>query len=59
MWQPVIDRLTAHGYRCLAPRQRVIRPELGPNAGGDYRFSELLKGVSHPIVDGNPTSCQT
>ena len=34
MWQPVIDRLTAQGYRCLAPRSGAIRPALGRNAGG-------------------------
>jgi pimeloyl-ACP methyl ester carboxylesterase len=30
MWQPIITRLTAQGYRCLAPRQRGYSPGARP-----------------------------
>jgi pimeloyl-ACP methyl ester carboxylesterase len=41
MWRPVIDRLTAQGYRCLAPLQRGYSAGARPKRRKDYRISEL------------------
>ena len=41
MWRPVIDRLTAQGYRCLAPLQRGYSPGARPKRRRDYRMAEL------------------
>src|SRR6202048_2075832 len=40
-WNAVIDRLTAQGYRCLAPNQRGYSPGARPSRRRDYRLSEL------------------
>jgi pimeloyl-ACP methyl ester carboxylesterase len=45
MYQPVIDRLTAQGYRCLAPLQRGYSPGARPKRRRDYRDSELAADV--------------
>jgi pimeloyl-ACP methyl ester carboxylesterase len=45
MWQSIIPRLTAQGYRCLAPRQRGYSPGARPPRRRDYRISELAEDV--------------
>jgi pimeloyl-ACP methyl ester carboxylesterase len=45
MWQTVISRLTAKGYRCLAPRQRGYSPGARPMRRRDYRAAELAEDV--------------
>src|SRR4051812_50163427 len=50
MYQPVIDRLTAQGYRCLAPLQRGYSPGARPKRRRAYRDSELA-GDNVPPVD--------
>jgi pimeloyl-ACP methyl ester carboxylesterase len=45
MYQPVIDKLTAQGYRCLAPLQRGYSPGARPKRRRDYRGSELVGDV--------------
>jgi pimeloyl-ACP methyl ester carboxylesterase len=44
-WNTVIDRLTAAGYRCLAPNQRGYSPGARPPRRRDYRMSELVADV--------------
>ena len=43
MWRPVVDRLTAQGYRCLAPRQRGYSPGARPKRRRDYVVAELAQ----------------
>ncbi|HKV19405.1 MAG TPA: alpha/beta fold hydrolase, partial [Mycobacterium sp.] len=45
MYQPVIDRLVAHGYRCLAPLQRGYSAGARPKRRRDYRADELVGDV--------------
>jgi pimeloyl-ACP methyl ester carboxylesterase len=45
MYQPVIDRLTAKGYRCLAPLQRGYSPDARPKRRRDYRADDLVDDV--------------
>ena len=45
MYQPVIERLTAQGYRCLAPLQRGYCPGARPKRRRDYRDDELVGDV--------------
>jgi pimeloyl-ACP methyl ester carboxylesterase len=45
MYQPVIDRLTAEGYRCLAPLQRGYSPGARPKRRRDYRADDLVDDV--------------
>ncbi len=45
MYQSVIDRLTAQGYRCLAPLQRGYSPGARPKRRRDYRADELVGDV--------------
>jgi pimeloyl-ACP methyl ester carboxylesterase len=45
MYQPVIDRLAAAGYRCLAPLQRGYSPGARPRRRRDYRDDELVRDV--------------
>ncbi|MDX1885959.1 alpha/beta fold hydrolase [Mycolicibacterium sp. 120270] len=45
MWQPVIERLTAQGYRCLAPLQRGYSGGARPKRRRDYRAAELVEDV--------------
>lgn len=44
-WNAVIDRLTAKGYRCLAPNQRGYSPGARPLRRRDYRTAELVEDV--------------
>ncbi|MGV0746566.1 alpha/beta fold hydrolase [Mycolicibacter minnesotensis] len=44
-WNGVIDRLTAAGYRCLAPNQRGYSPGARPPRRRDYRMSELIADI--------------
>jgi len=45
MYQPVIDRLTAEGYRCLAPLQRGYSAGARPKRRRDYRADDLVGDV--------------
>lgn len=45
MWRPVVERLTAQGYRCLAPLQRGYSPGARPKRRRDYRASELVEDI--------------
>ncbi len=45
MWQPLVERLTAQGYRCLAPLQRGYSPGARPKRRRDYRTNELAADV--------------
>jgi pimeloyl-ACP methyl ester carboxylesterase len=45
MYQPVIDRLAAAGYRCLAPLQRGYSPGARPKRRRDYRDDDLVRDV--------------
>ncbi len=44
-WNTVIDRLTARGYRCIAPNQRGYSPGARPTRRRDYRATELVADV--------------
>ncbi|OBK73616.1 alpha/beta fold hydrolase [Mycobacterium sp. 1274761.0] len=44
-WNAVIARLTAQGYRCLAPNQRGYSPGARPTRRRDYRVPELVEDV--------------
>jgi pimeloyl-ACP methyl ester carboxylesterase len=44
-WDAVVPRLTARGYRCLAPNQRGYSPGARPARRRDYRLSELVDDV--------------
>lgn len=45
MYRPVIDRLTADGYRCLAPLQRGYSAGARPKRRRDYRPDHLVGDV--------------
>jgi pimeloyl-ACP methyl ester carboxylesterase len=45
MYQPVIDRLSAEGYRCLAPLQRGYSAGARPKRRRDYRADDLVGDV--------------
>jgi pimeloyl-ACP methyl ester carboxylesterase len=45
MYQPVIDRLAAAGYRCLAPLQRGYSPGARPKRRREYRDDDLVRDV--------------
>jgi pimeloyl-ACP methyl ester carboxylesterase len=51
-WNAVIDRLTAQGYRCLAPNQRGYSPGARPSRRRDYRTSELVADVG-ALIDAS------
>jgi pimeloyl-ACP methyl ester carboxylesterase len=44
-WNGVISRLTARGYRCLAPNQRGYSPGARPRRRRDYRAPDLAADV--------------
>jgi pimeloyl-ACP methyl ester carboxylesterase len=44
-WHKVIPRLTAQGYRCLAPNQRGYSPGARPKRRRDYRTTELVEDL--------------
>lgn len=52
MWQPVISRLTAQGYRCLAPLQRGYSPGARPARRRDYRVDELAEDI-RTLIDAS------
>ncbi len=52
MWQPVIDRLTTQGFRCLAPLQRGYSAGARPSRRRDYRGSELVADV-HTLIEAS------
>ncbi len=52
MWQPVISRLTAEGYRCLAPLQRGYSPGARPTRRRDYRVDELAEDI-RTLIDAS------
>jgi pimeloyl-ACP methyl ester carboxylesterase len=52
MWQSIIPRLTAQGYRCLAPRQRGYSPGARPTRRRDYRIAELAEDV-RTLIDAS------
>jgi pimeloyl-ACP methyl ester carboxylesterase len=49
-WNAVIARLTAEGYRCVAPNQRGYSPGARPRRRRDYVASELVEDV-HALLD--------
>ncbi len=51
-WNTVIPRLTAEGYRCLAPNQRGYSRGARPSRRRDYRQQELVEDV-HALVDAS------
>src|ERR1700759_2134332 len=51
-WDTVIDRLTAQGYRCLAPNQRGYSPGARPVRRRDYRIPELVADLG-ALIDGS------
>jgi pimeloyl-ACP methyl ester carboxylesterase len=51
-WDAVIDRLTAQGFRCLAPNQRGYSPGARPSRRRDYRMSELVADVG-ALIDAS------
>ncbi|HEX7321618.1 MAG TPA: alpha/beta fold hydrolase [Mycobacterium sp.] len=51
-WDAVIERLTAAGYRCLAPNQRGYSPGARPSRRRDYRMSELVADVG-ALIDAS------
>ena len=51
-WEAVIPRLTAAGYRCLAPNQRGFSPGARPPRRRDYRMEELVEDV-RALIDAS------
>lgn len=51
-WSAVIDKLTAQGYRCLAPNQRGYSPGARPARRRDYRMAELVADVG-ALIDAS------
>ena len=51
-WNAVVERLTAAGYRCLAPNQRGYSPGARPARRRDYRLSELAADVG-ALIDAS------
>jgi pimeloyl-ACP methyl ester carboxylesterase len=51
-WNAVIDRLTAQGYRCLAPNQRGYSSGARPTRRRDYRISELVADLG-ALIDAS------
>jgi pimeloyl-ACP methyl ester carboxylesterase len=51
-WDAVIARLTAQGYRCLAPNQRGYSPGARPPRRRDYRIPELV-GDLGALIDAS------
>ena len=45
MWTPLMERLAAEGYICLAPDQRGYSPGARPEAIEDYRYAQLAGDV--------------
>jgi pimeloyl-ACP methyl ester carboxylesterase len=51
-WSVVISRLTAQGYRCLAPNQRGYSSGARPTRIASYRISELVGDVA-ALIDAS------
>jgi pimeloyl-ACP methyl ester carboxylesterase len=51
-WNAVIDRLTAAGYRCLAPNQRGYSAGARPSRRRDYRTPELVADLG-ALIDAS------
>ena len=51
-WNAVIDRLTAEGYRCLAPNQRGYSPGARPRRRRDYRIPEIAEDI-RALIDAS------
>ena len=51
-WDAIIERLTAQGYRCLAPNQRGYSPGARPRRRRDYRIPELVADVG-ALIDAS------
>lgn len=51
-WDAIIERLTAQGYRCLAPNQRGYSPGARPRRRRDYRIPELIADVG-ALIDAS------
>jgi pimeloyl-ACP methyl ester carboxylesterase len=51
-WNAVISRLTARGFRCLAPNQRGYSPGARPTRRRDYRTKELVEDV-RALIDAS------
>jgi pimeloyl-ACP methyl ester carboxylesterase len=51
-WNEVIPRLTAAGYRCLAPNQRGYSPGARPTRRRDYRLAELVEDA-RALIDAS------
>jgi pimeloyl-ACP methyl ester carboxylesterase len=51
-WNAVIDRLTARGYRCLAPNQRGYSPGARPTRRRDYRIPEIVEDI-RALIDAS------
>lgn len=51
-WQPLIDSLVAHGYRCLAPNQRGYSPGARPKRRRDYTLAELVDDAA-ALIDAS------
>ena len=51
-WNAVISRLSAEGYRCLAPNQRGYSRSARPTRRRDYRILELAEDVQ-ALVDAS------
>ncbi|MGB8795317.1 MAG: alpha/beta fold hydrolase, partial [Mycobacterium sp.] len=52
VWNAVIPRLAAMGYRCLAPNQRGYSPRARPGRRRDYRMPELVDDVG-ALIDAS------
>ena len=51
-WNAVIDRLTAQGYRCLAPNQRGYSAGARPPRRRDYRLPEIAEDI-RALIDSS------
>src|ERR1700693_2731971 len=51
-WNAVIDRLTAQGYRCLAPNQRGYSPGARPLRRRGYRMPEIVEDI-RALIDAS------
>jgi pimeloyl-ACP methyl ester carboxylesterase len=51
-WDAITPRLTAQGYRCLAPNQRGYSPGARPRARLAYRTAELVADVG-ALIDAS------
>jgi pimeloyl-ACP methyl ester carboxylesterase len=52
MWRAITPRLTARGYRCLAPLQRGYSPGARPKRRRDYRADDLAADI-HALIEAS------